>query len=151
MQLQLPIFPESTKLINATVGFFLKDGIVYYLHNGSPIFCHKKEDKDSFRYIVANLIETGLCKAGELSKVIGISHRNVNRYYKKYREKGAKSFFNKTDRRGKCYQLTDEKMVEAQELLDSGLSNVRTARQLGVSECSIRYHLKRGNLKKKNT
>lgn len=150
MQLQAPIFPENTKLINASVGFFFKDGSVYYLHNGSPIFCHKKEDHDNFRYIIASLIETGLCEAGDLSRAIGISHRNVNRYYKRYREKGAKSFFNKIDRRGNCYQFTDEKKKRAQELLDTGLSNVRVAKQFGVSECSIRYHLKQGNLKKKH-
>ena len=150
MQLQLPIFPENTKLINASVGFFLRDGFVYYLHNGSPIFCHKKGDKSNFRYILANLVETRLCEAGEISKSLGISHRNVNRYHKKYREKGARSFFNKTDRRGYCYQFTDEKKQKAQELIDSGLSNVRVAKQLGLSECSIRYHIKQGNLKKKN-
>ena len=150
MQLQLPIFPEKTKLINASVGFFSKDDTVFYLHNGSPILCHKKGDIDNYRFIVAALIEAGLCEAGELSKALGVSHRNINRYHKQFREKGAKSFFNKTDRRGKCYQLTDEKKQNAQELLDSGLSNVSTARQLGVSECSIRYHLKQGNLKKKS-
>ena len=42
--MQLPIFPGTTKLINAQVGFFEKDEFVYYLHNGSPIFCHTKND-----------------------------------------------------------------------------------------------------------
>lgn len=149
MQLQAPIFPDKTKLINGSVGVLSKDDSVYYLHNGSPIFCHKKGDKNNFRYILANLIETGLCAAGELSKSLGIPHRNVNRYYKQYREKGAKSFFNKTDRRGNCYQFTDEKKQNAQELLDIGFSNVRVAKRLGLSECSIRYHIKQGNLKKK--
>ena len=150
MQLQFPIFPEKTKLINASVGFFSKDDSVFYLHNGSPILCHQKRDRDNYRYVLATLIETGLCEAGELSKALGVPHRNINRYHKQYREKGAKSFFNKTDRRGKCYQLTDEKKQKAQELLNTGLSNVRVGKQLGVSECSIRYHLKQGNLKKKN-
>ena len=150
MQLQAPLFPKTTKLINASVGFFKKDESVFYLHNGSPIFCHNKNDKNNFRYILANLIATGLCQAGELSEALGISHRNVNRYYKQYREKGAKSFFNKTDRRGNCYQLMEEKKHKAQELLDTGLSNVKVGKQLGVSECSIRYHLKQGNLKKKS-
>lgn len=149
MQTQIPIFPEKTKLINATVGFFSKDETVFYLHNGSPIFCHKKGDKDNFRFVLANLIETGLCKAGEVSEALGIPHRNVNRYSKRLREQGLKNFFNKTDRRGNCYQLTDEKKQKAQELLDAGTSNVRTGKHLGVSECAIRYHIKQGNLKKK--
>lgn len=150
MQLQMPLFPHATKLINASTGILSKDDFVYYLHNGSPIFCHHKGDRNNFRYIVANLVETGLCEAGELSKALGVPHRNINRYNKKFRQLGASSFFNKKlDRRGNCYQLTDAKKQTAQELLDAGFSNVHTAKQIGVSECSIRYHLKKGNFKKK--
>lgn len=47
MQTQLPFYPVSTKLINATLGFREQDGFVYYLHNGNPIFCHGKDDLSS--------------------------------------------------------------------------------------------------------
>ncbi len=40
MQKQMPFFPEETKLINATVGVYQKEGFVYYLHNGCPVHCH---------------------------------------------------------------------------------------------------------------
>lgn len=60
MQTQMPIFPEKIKLINASVGLFTKDKQVFYLHNGSPIFCHDEGDKNNFRFVVANLVETGL-------------------------------------------------------------------------------------------
>ena len=36
-------FPEHTKYINATLGLFSRDDYVYYLHNGSPIYCHEKD------------------------------------------------------------------------------------------------------------
>jgi hypothetical protein len=45
MQIQLPIFPTDTKLINQSVGFREQDGIVYYLHNGNPIYCHATPTK----------------------------------------------------------------------------------------------------------
>jgi len=38
MQKQLPIFPSGTKMINASLGVYIKEDLVYYLHNGSPIF-----------------------------------------------------------------------------------------------------------------
>ena len=41
----MPFFPTETKLINNTLGFFEKEGIVYYLHNGLPIYCHNRDDK----------------------------------------------------------------------------------------------------------
>lgn len=149
MQLQAPLFPQTTKLINGSTGILSKDDFIYYLHNGTPIFCHHKDDKKNYRFILANLIEIGLCEAGELSQVLGVPHRNINRYYKQFKEKGAQSFFGKRqDRRGQCYQLTETKKQTAQELINAGLSNVRVAKQLGVSECTIRYHLKNGGLKK---
>jgi len=149
MQMQIPLFPEHTKMINGSLGFFMKDKIVFYLHNGSPIYCHNKEDMDNFRFVMANLVEMDLCTAGELSTALGIPHRNVNRYTKKLKTKGTGSFFQKEDRRGKCYQLTEEKKLIAQELLNKGTSNVKTAKELGISESAIRYHLKQGNLHKK--
>jgi hypothetical protein len=68
MQMQLPIFPETTKLINGSVGFFTKDDLVFYLHNGSPIFCHQKDSMNNYRYIIANLVVSKLCQASEISE-----------------------------------------------------------------------------------
>jgi hypothetical protein len=82
MQMQLPLFPNSTNLINFCVGFFEKEGFVYYLHNGSPIYCHEKNDLNSYRYIMANLIVTKLCTPSELANALGVSNRNIQRYAK---------------------------------------------------------------------
>jgi predicted transcriptional regulator len=79
---------------------------------------------------------------------LGVSQRNVERYAQKLREQGIESFFNQVDHRGECYKMTDSVLVQAQELLDAGKSQLRAAKALGVSESCIRYHLKSGNLKK---
>ena len=148
MQMQLPIFPESTKLINSSVGFFMKEEFIYYLHNGSPIFCHHKDNTNNYRYILGNLVLSKLCHPSEISKALGVSQRNVERYAQKLREQGIESFFNQVDHRGECYKMTDAVLVRAQELLDAGKSQLNAAKTLGVSESCIRYHLKSGNLKK---
>jgi len=44
--------------------------------------------------------------------------------------------------------MTPEVLIEAQNLLDSGKSQLETAKKLGVSENTIRYHLGKGTLKK---
>ncbi len=149
MQMQMPIFPETTKLINGSVGFFKKDDFIYYLHNGSPIFCHQIDSRNNYRYIIANLVVSKLCRPSEISKALGISQRNVERYAKKFREDGMESFFNQIDHRGECYKMTEGVLIEAQQLLDAGNSQLKTAKTLGVSESCIRYHLKGGSIKKK--
>ncbi len=91
MQMQLPIFPKETRLINACVGVFEREDFVYYLHNGSPVFCHQKDDLNNYRYITANLV--GMCKCSEVARVLGVSMRNIERYVKALREKGSDHFF----------------------------------------------------------
>ncbi|MDN5307369.1 MAG: hypothetical protein PWP16_732, partial [Eubacteriaceae bacterium] len=56
MQTQLPFFPSTTKLVNSSVGIYEHDEFVYYLHNGNPIYCHGLNDKNSYRFILGNLV-----------------------------------------------------------------------------------------------
>jgi biotin operon repressor len=146
MQQQLPFFPENTKYINSTLGVFEKDLYVYYLHNGSPIFCHSKTDRNSYRFIVGNLICNKMCTISEFHESLGEARKNIERYAKTFREKGAEHFFSRKETRGQCYKMTAELLSEIQMRLDDGVSQYRISRELGISEASIRYHLKKGTL-----
>ena len=149
MQMQLPIFPQTTKLINSNVGLFERDDFVYYLHNGSPIYCHEKNDLNSYRFIIANLVVTGLCSPIDLARALGVSNRNMQRYAKTLREKGTDWFFNKEEKRGDAHKLTDEMLGEAQKLISKFYSVCDVAKLLGVTEGALRYHIKKGTIKKK--
>jgi biotin operon repressor len=146
MQLQLPFFPEHTKYINSTLGVFSKDAYVYYLHNGSPIYCHGKDDRNSYRFIVGNLICNKLCTISDFHESLGEARKNIERYAKTFREKGAEYFFSRKETRGRCYKMTDELKAIIQSRLDDGVSQYRILKEYGISEASIRYHLKNGNL-----
>ncbi len=147
--MQLPIFPQTTKLINSNVGLFERDDFVFYLHNGSPIYCHEKNDLNSYRFIIANLVVTGLCSPIDLARALGVSNRNMQRYAKTLREKGTDWFFNKEEKRGDAHKLTDEMLSEAQKLISKFYSVVDVARLFGVTEGALRYHIKKGTIKKK--
>lgn len=136
-------------MLSATWGVFEKDNSVFYLHNGSPVHVHNKDDINTYPYITGTLIVNHSCKPSDLSKVFGVGVRNFERYAKKMREGGAEAFFNPTDQRGKCHKMTADKIEEAQQLLNTGFSQMKTAKLINVNEASIRYHLKNGNLKKK--
>lgn len=149
MQLQLPIFPAQTKLINAIIGFYKKDDFIYYLNNGLPIYCHSLEDRNAYRFILATLVENHLCTSSELSRALAIPARTVQRYAKDLREKGMGYFFNREDNRGQCYKFTEDLQRKAQQLLDQGFSQQSVAKQLLISEGAVRYHMRSGKLKKK--
>lgn len=148
--MQLPLFPSSAKLINPTLGFLKTDeGLVQYLHNGSPIFCHSATDLHHYRYITANLVENGLCTIKEISSALGVNRRNIERYLKTLRTKGTDWFFNREEKRGSCHKLNAEKLQEAERLINSFYALSDVAKLLGVTEGTIRYHLKKGSIKKK--
>jgi hypothetical protein len=127
----------------------MQDDFVYYLHNGSPIYCHDQGDLNSYRYITANLIVSGLCTPSELSRALGVGSRNFQRYAKTLKEKGADWFFNKADKKGDAHKLTPDKLKEAENLIEKFYSVCDVARLLGVTEGALRYHIKKGNIKKK--
>lgn len=150
MQMQLPFFPENTKLINATLGFRKQDDMIFYLHNGSPIFCHLETDMKSYRMILGNMVEMGLCSNSELSKALNVPYRTVQRYSKTFREKGSEWYFHREEQRGNNHKLRDEAMDKAQQMLDDHIPVTRIAKALEVTEGAIRHHIRSGRLKKKN-
>ena len=150
MQFRLPFFPENTKHINSDISFCEIDGIVHYLLYGKPIYCHDKNDHNGYRFALANLINNKTCTIKELSDALDIPRKNIERYAKAHREQGADYFFNRTERRGQCYKMTDEKLLAIQSDLDKGLSIYRTSLNHEISESAINYHFKKGNLKKKS-
>jgi hypothetical protein len=149
MQMQLPLFPSETILINTCLGVIKKEEMVYYLHNGSPIFCHLATDISNYRYITGQLIVNGLCKPSELSKALGIAVVNFQRYAKSVREKGATWFFARKENRGKCYKLDEKSMEAAQASISSGKSIQSISKALSVTEGALRYHIRTGKLKKR--
>ena len=151
MQQQLPFFPEQTRYINSKLGLYEKDGFVYYLHNGSPLFCHRREDRNSYRFIVGNLICNKLCTIREFHEALGEARKNIERYAKTFREKGAEYFFSRKETRGQCYKITEELKKEIQSRLDAGESQYRISKDCEISEGAIRYHIKNGNLTLKKT
>jgi hypothetical protein len=132
------------------LGLFEKDGFVYYLHNGSPIHCHGKDDRKSYRFIVGNLIHNKACTISEFHESSGEPRKNLERYAKTFREKGAEYFFsNRETRGGGCTKMSEELISIIQEKLDAGMSQYRISKDCGISEASIRYHAKKGNLRLK--
>ncbi len=148
MQLFLPIFPKEIKMVNYRVGYKLMDDFVHYFVSGLPVYCHEKEDKNGYRYVMATLVNHKFCSIKELSDALGVPRKNIERYAKALREKGMAHFFNRKETRGQCHKMTPAKMEKAQQLLDLEYSQQGTAKAIGVSESAIRYHIKAKRLKK---
>jgi biotin operon repressor len=148
MQGTLPFFPPTTKMVNTWVGVFERDSTVFYVHGGKPIYCHSNDDRNGYRFALANLVVNKLCTISELSTALGEHRKNIERYAKSLRDHGTGYFFERKETRGQCYKMTPEKISAIQSDLDIGVSIYRIALNHGISEAAVSYHIKNGNLKK---
>jgi hypothetical protein len=147
--LLLPIFPIDTEFLTPTLGVYVEDGIVNYLHVGVPIFCHKESDLQSFRYITSNFTMLKMCKNTDIVRVFKVSVDSVRRWKKRLKEEGEEVFFSADERHGRSHKLIGDVKQRIQDKLDQNQSVNSIAKEEGVSEGSIRYSIKKGYLKKK--
>jgi transposase len=148
MQLQLPLFPKETTFVSECLGVYEKDGLVQYIVNGLPVYCHTIGDHNSFRYITSNFIEQGLCRKTDVQRCFNVSPDSVIRWHKKFLEQGADGFFGIDARQGKSHKILGEKRQSIQSKLDKGQSVNSIAKEEGLRESAIRYSIKVGHLKK---
>ena len=148
MQLILPIFPSEAKLINDHLGVYEKEGLIQYLLNGLPVYCHSKEDLNAFRFITSNFIHQGLCRKVDIQRFFCVSEDSVNHAYKKFVEKGESGFFGEDARGGKAHKIIGERKRRIQSKLDKGQIVNSIAKEEGLRESAIRYSIKQGYLKK---
>jgi transposase-like protein len=130
-QIQLPIFPVGTTHINSLIAFDFQDGKVTYLNGHLPVFQHAQDDVAAFRLFTCQLVVNGTVTQAEVARAFHVPARTVKRYVKRYREGGAKSFF-ETPRRRSGSVLTGEVKQRVQELLDEGCSVPAVAARLDV-------------------
>ena len=148
MQLRLPIFPKEAQLINNHLGVYEHDGLIQYLLNGLPVYCHSKDDLNAFRFITSNFIHQGLCRKVEVERFFGVSADAVHRYHQKYIKKGEAGFFGEDARCGKAHKIIGKCRQRIQAKLDKGQSVNSIAKEEGVRESAIRYGVQQGYLKK---
>ena len=150
-QLLLPIFPFDTELLTPTLGVFRDQDIVYYLHNGVPLFSHPLSDLNRFRYVTSHLLVQGLCQNVDIVRVFHVSTDSVRRWKKKLLEVGELAFFSPATAHSSSHKLLPDVLLRIQAKLDIGLSVNSIAKKENISEGSIRYAIKQGRLKKNPT
>lgn len=88
IQTVLPIFPSGANEINSHIGFQEKDGLIYYFHGQFPVFSHRKDDLNSFRFVTAQFHICGHVKQVEIVNAFGVTPISVKRSVKLLREHG---------------------------------------------------------------
>ena len=145
-QVQLPLFPVGTTVINSELAFSRQDNQVVYLNGHLPVFTHGAEDLVGFRIFTTQLIVNGTASYGEIVRAFGVPMTTVKRYVKKYRSGGIQSFVAPTVKRNGS-KLTPERLAQAQSLLDEGTGVPAISQQLGVLATTLHKAIDAGRLR----
>ena len=142
--LRLPIFPAGATEINSRIAVQKKARTVWYIHGHLPVFHHEEADVRSFRMFTSQMIAGGTVKPKEIAKTFGVpmitgKHR--------YRDRGAKGFYETKPRHSSASVLKGEVIEQAQRLLDEGRSVPEVAEELSVLANTPHKAIRAGRLR----
>ncbi len=146
MQTILSLLPVNSIIINDLLTIEKKDGEWTYYLSFWPIYTHSENDQNLFRLICALLLNSSICRQCELVKALGVKRRRLNRAVNQLKEKGMESFFKTAKGRTRGNVLTPSKLLQAQALLDQGLSRKDAAEQLGIEYSTFNKAINSGRL-----
>ena len=146
-QLQLPIFPAGVTEINSRIAVQKDAGTVYYLYGHLPVFQHEETDVRSFRMFTSQMIANGTVRAREIVQTFGVPMITVKRYVKRYREAGARGFYQSQPRHSSASVLKGEVLEQAQRLLEEGRSVPEVAAELSVLANTLHKAVRAGRLR----
>lgn len=146
-QLQLPMFPVGVTPITALLAFIKEEKNIIYFNGSLPVFSHAEEDTQSFRMITAQFCVNGHTQQAEIARAFGVTPISVKRSVKRYREEGARGFYQQKNRRGPAI-LTPEVIEQVQQLLSEHEEVADIASKLDIKADTLSKAIRAGRLHK---
>jgi len=146
MQSILPFIPAGATKINDILTVVCDGEECSYYLGLWPVYKHRANDDNHFRLISAQLIESGTCRQCEIVKAFAVSRKKLNRAVKQLKERGIASFFDKRSGLRGGTVLTPDKLQQAQQLLDHGVSRCEVSSELKIKPDTLRKAVNDGRL-----
>ena len=145
LQAQLGYLPEDAIIVGKHLAVVHHGGQVEFANASGPIYSCAEDDRLALRLAQGMFTELNLAGATALGRALGVDQSTVHRNRNAYRDGGVQALSEERGPRG-GYKLTEDKRAEAQGLLDVGRSIRAVAKAVGVSEGTVRYGLRQGQL-----
>ncbi len=145
----LPLLPKGAEPVNNNLAIFREQGEIIFFNGYCPMLKCSDNDPYDMRLAQGILCSSNIVKPAQLAKALGVNRSTVCRNKVLYEKGGPVALMvDKTNR--SAYKLDKKKLQTAQGLLDKGINQNRVAKEIGVSEGSLRYWIKKGALIKNN-
>ena len=142
----LPLIPPGANQINDLVSVWRGEELWTYFVGTFPIYTHKPSDQEMFRFVTAQMIESGTCRQIQIIKTFGVSKSSVIRSQEKLRRGGAEAFFINRRGRRRGTILTPDVLEKAQQMLDQGYGRKDISEDQCVKYDTLRKAINAGRL-----
>ena len=146
LQAQLSFLPEGAIIVGKNLAVVREHGRVEFSNASGPIYSCAEEDRLGLRLAQWMLSALELAGATALARALEVDQSTVHRNRAAYCSGGVQALREERGPRG-GYKLTEERRAQAQRLLDGGESLRAVARAVGISEGTVRYALRQGQLR----
>jgi hypothetical protein len=142
------LFYEGATPLGDEIQVLREENMVWYFVNGSPVNSHTVDDVASFRAITSSFCDHGLCRLVDVERAFAVSAISVKRALKQYRSRGTRSFYVKQKASRSAPVWTSKRLVEAQRLIDDGLTNREVGQRLSIKRDTVYRAVKDGRLRR---
>ena len=148
LQSYIQSLPNGAKPINDHVAIYHHDEKIEFFTASGPIYSCRKNDRYGFRLAQGIIIAQTETTPAQLAKALNVNRTTVYRNFKRYEKGGPAALVTKNSNR-KAYKLNGTTKGQVQTLLNKGYSLRAAAEQVGITEGTIRYAIKKGRLVRK--
>ena len=145
LQAQLGFLPKDAIIVGRNLAVVRQHGRVELANASGPIYTCAEDDRLGLRLAQGMFSELKLASPTALARALGVDQSTVHRNRAAYRAGGIEALQETRGPRG-AYKLTEDKREQAQHLLDAGHSLRAAARAVGVTEGTLRYAARQGQL-----
>jgi hypothetical protein len=149
LQAQLGFLPKGAIIVGTNLAVVRQHGQIEFSNASGPIYSCAEDDRLGLRLAQGMFSELELAGATALARALGVDQSTVHRNRAAYRQGGVEGLKEERGARG-GYKLTADKRAEAQRLLDTGESLRAVAKAVQVSEGTVRYALRQGQLHRRS-
>ncbi|MFQ5745126.1 MAG: putative transposase [Acidobacteriota bacterium] len=148
LTVRLPLLPPDARVISPDLAVLLDETRLVVFNGSGQIYTCSRDDREGMRLAAAMFSDLQLAKPTALARALKMNPVTVFRSRRLFRAGGVAGVRSKKRGPKGPSKLTDKVRARAQRQLDQGWSIRRTADEVGVVEGTLRYALKRGQLRR---
>ena len=147
-QLSLAVPPPTARVVSPRLAILVDDQQMVAYNCADPIYICRRDDADGIRLAAGMLSYLKLAGVQALAEALGVNRETVRRNRKQF-AKGGEQAIRSLPRGPKGpHKLTGTVLSRAQRHLDRGWPVRRTAKEVGLSEGTLRRAIRQGRLRR---